>query len=72
MKDYLGDGVYVDVEFDQLILTTEDGECVLNEIIIEPEVWYALVRYVKNNWEKPGAILIENELDQQYREEGHP
>lgn len=45
-KAYLGDGVYADVEYGQLVLTTEDGISVTNRIVLEPEVYAALVAYV--------------------------
>lgn len=46
-KQYLGDGVYADYDGYMLILTTEDGENILNTIYLEPEVYVALVRYVE-------------------------
>lgn len=45
-KTYLGDGVYVDVEGAQIVLTTEDGISVTNTIYLEPHVYQALVRFV--------------------------
>jgi hypothetical protein len=46
-KRYLGDGVYVDVdELGQLVLTTENGIEATNRIVLEPEVYNALVAYV--------------------------
>jgi hypothetical protein len=42
-KKYLGDGVYVQIYGDFLILTTEDGLEITNTIILEPEVFSALV-----------------------------
>lgn len=46
-KDYLGDGVYVDVEKGMLKLTMENGIETTNTIFLEPEVYEALVRYVE-------------------------
>ena len=46
-KQYLGDGVYADYDGYMLILTTEDGENILNTIYLEPEVYVALVRYAE-------------------------
>ena len=46
-KEYLGDGVYVDVENGSLKLTTEDGISATNTIWLEPEVASALVDYIK-------------------------
>ncbi len=45
-KYYLGDGVYVEWEFDYLTLTTENGLVTTNRIVLEPDVYAALVRYV--------------------------
>jgi len=44
---YLGDGVYVQFEPGQLVLTTENGIAVTNRIVLEPEVWAALLRVVQ-------------------------
>lgn len=46
-KDYLGDGVYVDLERGMIKLTTENGIETTNEIFLEPEVYQALVRFVE-------------------------
>src|SRR5213593_2229673 len=47
-KRYLGDGVYVDYNAaGQLVLTTENGVSVTNEIYLEPEVYGALTEYVR-------------------------
>ena len=46
-KWYLGDGVYVDVDERGVVLTTENGIAVTNTIVLEPEVWTALHRYVE-------------------------
>ncbi len=47
-KDYLGDSVYVDFDGYALILTTENGPAgPTNTIILEPEVYAAMVRYVE-------------------------
>jgi len=45
-KSYLGDGAYVDFDGYALVLTAEDGIAVTNRIVLEPEVWVALVAYV--------------------------
>ena len=45
-KQYLGDGVYVEYEYGNIVLTTEDGTKVTNIIMLESEVWYALEKYV--------------------------
>lgn len=46
MKTYIGDGCYVDFDGYSLILTTENGVSVQNIIVLEPEVYRALVAYV--------------------------
>ncbi len=47
MKVYLGDGAYVEWDGFALVLTTEDGISVQNRIILEPEVYAALVAFVE-------------------------
>lgn len=47
MKEYLGDGVYVDLDDEGLVLTTEIGGPVpTNTIYLEPDVLMALLQYV--------------------------
>ncbi len=46
-KRYLGDGVYVDRDARGLILTAEDGIQATDTIVLESEVFVALVRYVE-------------------------
>lgn len=48
-KVYLGDSVYADWDGFAIILTTENGTPFdpTNEIILEPEVWAALVKWVE-------------------------
>jgi hypothetical protein len=46
-KQYLGDGVYVDFDGFALTLTTENGIVATNTIVLEPEVFEALSRYVE-------------------------
>ena len=43
MKDYLGDGVYVDFDGYQIWLSTQQGDL----IALEPSVYLALIRYVE-------------------------
>lgn len=43
-KQYIGDGVYIDFD-DGLVLTTEDGIRTTNRIVLEPDVWRALVAF---------------------------
>jgi len=45
-KVYLGDGVYVDFDGYQIVLTTEDGISVTNTIYLEPNIYASLVAYV--------------------------
>lgn len=47
MKDYIGDGVYVDFDGYGLVLTTENGVKTTNRIVLEPEVYAQLLRYVE-------------------------
>ena len=46
MKTYLGDGAYVDFDGFNLILTTDDGVRDTNIIVLEPEGYAALGRFV--------------------------
>lgn len=46
-KSYIGDGVYIKDEGFKIVLTTEDGVSVKNEIHIEPMEFKAIVDYVK-------------------------
>lgn len=47
-KSYLGDAVYVEVldGGGSLLLTTENGIRVTNSIVLEPQVFQALLMYV--------------------------
>jgi hypothetical protein len=47
LKDYLGDSVYVDYDGYSLTLTTENGAGPSNTIVLEPEVYRALLSYVE-------------------------
>jgi len=51
-KDYLGDGVYADVENGMIKLTTEDGISATNTIYLELEVFEKLELYVKRKLEE--------------------
>lgn len=48
-RSYLGDGVYAEVEGEDLILTTENGVRVTNRIVVEPGVFMALCRFVREH-----------------------
>ena len=54
-KQYLGDGVYVDHDpHFGIRLTTEDGYSATNTIVLEPEVFAALVEYAERlNQQEP-------------------
>ena len=46
-KEYLGDGLYAELnDYNQLVLTTEDGITTTNKIYLEPEVRDALLSYI--------------------------
>ena len=47
-RQYLGDGVYVEWDGNSFTLTTSDSINVTNEIILEIEVWLALIRFVES------------------------
>lgn len=56
-KRYLGDGVYArtDKSTTRIVLTTENGEAVMNVIVLEWETYNALTRYAERLWEqRPG------------------
>ena len=46
-KDYLGDGVYVEIDRGMLKLTAENGIFSTDTIYLEPQVYEALIRYVE-------------------------
>jgi hypothetical protein len=46
-KQYLGDGVYAELDDGRVLLTTEDGFTTTNAIYLEPEVIAALRRYLE-------------------------
>lgn len=54
-KAYIGDGVYVRFDGQRVVLTTSDGFVTTNRIVIEPEVYLALITYVKGlaSWPLP-------------------
>jgi len=45
-KRYLGDGAYVAYDGYAFVLTTEDGIRTTNTIVLEPDIYVALTRYV--------------------------
>lgn len=48
-RSYLGDGVYAEIEHSDLVLTTENGVRVTNRVVLEPEVFLALMRFVREH-----------------------
>jgi len=52
-KEYLGDGVYVEVEDGMFKITTENGTYeATNTIFLEPEVYHALTKYAAKALDK--------------------
>ena len=51
-KQYLGDGVYADFDGYALVLTTSDGVSDTNEVVLEPSVMEALLRYAVTIWDR--------------------
>jgi len=50
MKQYIGDGVYVDNDIYNDAVTTENGIETTNRIVLEQEVWNALLPFVRDNF----------------------
>ena len=46
-RKYLGDGAYIEFDGYHIVLTTNNGIAVTNEICLEPEVFQALIKYEK-------------------------
>ncbi len=47
-KRHLGDGVYANLDFHgRTVLTTENGLEVTNIVVLEPEVWRALEKWIE-------------------------
>lgn len=44
-KRYLGDGCYAEITEQGLVLTTENGIRVTNRVVMEPEVFAALIKF---------------------------
>lgn len=49
MKTYIGDGAYAEFDGYSIVLTTENGISIQNRIVLEPEVWMNLERWVNTN-----------------------
>lgn len=45
-KEYIGDGIYVEIDEKGIVLTTENGIRITNIIVLEPQVFQALIEYV--------------------------
>ena len=56
-KRYLGDGAYVDFDGYGIMLTTENGISVTNEIYLEPQVYAALVQYAEQFYSQKEPTL---------------
>jgi hypothetical protein len=46
VKRYIGDGVYVDFDGFAIVITTENGFETTNSIVLEPDVYEALLEWV--------------------------
>jgi hypothetical protein len=44
-RSYLGDGLYVDFDGYQIVLTAEDGKRATNTVYLEPSTYAALLRW---------------------------
>lgn len=64
VKQYLGDAVYVDYDGYDLILTTEDGLSTTNRIVLEPNVYRALLDYVTGLASPPPSSSSSSKPDQ--------
>lgn len=47
-KQYLGDGIYVQFDGYELTLTTHNGMVTTNTIVLETQVYTALVKFVES------------------------
>ena len=54
-KEFLGDGVYVEVENGMFKVTTENGIEATNTIFLEPAIYHALVKYATRALSEEGA-----------------
>lgn len=51
MKEYIGDGVYAEIDqFRDLVLTTENGIEVTNRIVLEMEVLHDFVNFIHRHY----------------------
>ncbi len=47
-KTYIGDGAYVEIQGDSIVLTTRDGYSETNRVVLEPEVLRSLLDYLEH------------------------
>lgn len=56
-KEYLGDGCCGEMRGNDIVLTTENGIAATNTIVLEPEVYTALLRFMQRQifspWSPP-------------------
>jgi len=57
-KAYLGDSVYYMYDGFNAVLTTENGICVQDEIVLEPEVVTALLEQLAKNFDIDKMVSI--------------
>ena len=60
-KVYLGDGVYVNRDGFGMVLTTENGIRVTNKIVLEPQVFGALMEWVNQLGKRVNPSTIAGE-----------
>lgn len=71
MKQYLGDGVYVEIERGMLKLTTDDGTGPDNTIYLEPTVYCALHNFVQKRATvdvSQGGIIVDRAVEKERTE----
>jgi hypothetical protein len=56
-KEYIGDGVYVDFDGYNIVLTTENGISVTNTIVLDPTVIKSMLTYIKDLKTTQGNVL---------------
>ncbi len=58
-KVYIGDGCFAEIDVGGLVLTTSNGIEDTNRIVLEPEVWSALLAYVSSARVRAGEVVPE-------------
>lgn len=66
-KIYIGDGVYVELTEQGIVLTTENGIEETNRIVLEPEVCQGLTRYMERNLDGGIASDERQTVDDQHQ-----